>query len=55
MQIQHGNMWDAWSEADFWLFTGNGKLTRHHGELVMGAGIAKQVKEKFPQQNLPKN
>ena len=47
MQLEYGNMWDAYDQADAWFFTGNGVLNGR-GELVMGAGIAKQVKKRYP-------
>lgn len=42
-----GDMWSALKEADLWLFTGNGVVKRN-GALVMGAGIAKQVRDRWP-------
>ena len=47
MQLQYGNMFEAFNEADLWLFTANGVIKRN-GALVMGAGIAKTVRDKWP-------
>lgn len=52
MKIQFGNIWSAWETADLFLFTSNGVLKRN-GELVMGAGIARQVRDRFNNQRLP--
>lgn len=40
-------MWSAYAEADHFLFTGNGSITSDK-RLVMGRGMAKQVRDKFP-------
>lgn len=40
-------MWSAWSEADLFLFTANGVVNSNTHRLVMGAGIAKTVKNRF--------
>lgn len=42
-----GNMWDAYDDADLFLITTN-SMVKSSGALVMGAGIAKEAKEKFP-------
>lgn len=42
-----GDIWEAWDSADLFLCTTNGSITTD-GRLVMGAGIARQVKERFP-------
>ena len=42
-----GDMWSAFEEVDLFLITTNSTLTRN-GALVMGAGIAKQAKQRFP-------
>src|SRR5687767_10030200 len=44
-----GNLWTY--PAEYRLITTNG-VVKSNGELVMGAGVAKQAKEKYP--NLPK-
>ena len=41
-----GNYWEAFDEADLFLFTSNGVV--RGGRLVMGAGTARQVRDKFP-------
>lgn len=46
MIVEQGDMWRAWAVSDLWLFTANAVLTAD-GRLVMGAGIAKQVRDKF--------
>jgi O-acetyl-ADP-ribose deacetylase (regulator of RNase III) len=50
MLERSGNIFEQ-SDADAICFTSNGILNKH-GELVMGAGIAKAFKEKYP--DLPK-
>ena len=35
---EKGNIWDAYGDTDYLLFTANNQLT-HDGRLVMGAGI----------------
>ncbi len=44
---EHGNMWSIFKETDYFIFTGN-SFIRGDGELVMGRGMAKQVKQRFP-------
>lgn len=47
MRVHKGDMWSVFDEADLFCITTNSTLsTRDH--LVMGAGIAKQAKERFP-------
>lgn len=41
-----GDYWSAYNEADLFLFTSNGVV--RDGALVMGAGTARQVRDKFP-------
>lgn len=48
MIIEYGNIWSAYDEADLFLFPGNGVVKRDN-RLVMGAGMAKQVREQFRQ------
>lgn len=46
--IEHtGNMWDIYKEADYFIFTGNSYI-KQNGALVMGRGMAKEVRDKFP-------
>lgn len=47
MRLRSGNMWSVFDEADLYLITTNATLTVH-GKLVMGAGIAKQARDRFP-------
>ena len=47
MKIRKGDMWSAFDEADLFCITTNSTL-RHDNSLVMGAGIAKQAKDRFP-------
>lgn len=47
MILKTGDMWSAFDEAELFLFTANSTLNGK-GELVMGAGMAKQAKERFP-------
>lgn len=47
MQLARGDMWSAFEQADLFLVTTNSVLNRD-GALVMGAGIAKQAKDRFP-------
>ena len=46
MNILHGNLWHHLGEYDAFCITTNGMVKRN-GEVVMGAGIAKQAKERF--------
>ncbi len=47
MIYEFGNMWDIVDETDLFLITANGVI-RQDGELVMGAGMALQVKNVYP-------
>ena len=47
MKLAEGDMWSVYDQADLFLVTTNSVLNRH-GALVMGAGIARQTKERFP-------
>jgi len=40
-------MWSVWSETDLFLITAN-SFVKHTGQLVMGAGIARQACDRFP-------
>ena len=46
-QYKTGNMWDVFDSVDYFLVTTNSTL-KSDGSLVMGAGIAKQARDKFP-------
>lgn len=46
MQIKTGDMWSAYTVSDLFLITTNSVV--HHGNLVMGAGVAKQALMRFP-------
>lgn len=46
-QFRIGNMWMAYAAADLFLITTNATITIR-GALVMGRGIARQTKERFP-------
>jgi hypothetical protein len=45
--IRQGDMWSAYDEADLFFVTTNALLTPHL-RLVMGAGMARQALERFP-------
>lgn len=47
MRLARGDMWSAYDGADLFLVTTNGVVT-HDGKLVMGAGIARQARNRFP-------
>lgn len=46
-QFRLGNMWTTYAAADLFLITTNATITVR-GALVMGRGIARQAKERFP-------
>jgi hypothetical protein len=46
-QFRFGNMWTAYVVADLFLVSTNSTI-RQDGALVMGRGIARQAKERFP-------
>lgn len=46
-QFETGDMWTAYAAADLFLITTNATITTR-GALVMGRGIARQAKERFP-------
>lgn len=48
MRLAEGDMWSAYDQADLFLVTTNSVLNRY-GALVMGAGIARQARERFPE------
>lgn len=47
-QFKTGNMWTAYAVADLFLITTNSTLKKSSQGLVMGRGIARQAKERFP-------
>ena len=47
MKLRQGDMWSVFSEADLFLITANATLTLQ-GKLVMGTGIAKEARDRFP-------
>lgn len=42
-----GNMWDVFDTTDHFIITTNA-FVKNNGALVMGAGIAKQVRDRWP-------
>ena len=46
-RFQQGDMWTAYESADLFLITTNNTL-RQNGALVMGRGIARQARDRFP-------
>ena len=46
MKLRQGDTWSVFSEADLFLITANATLTLQ-GKLVMGAGIAKEARDRF--------
>lgn len=46
-QFKRGDMWTAFAAADLFLITTNSAI-RKDGALVMGRGIARQARERFP-------
>ena len=46
-QFHRGEMWDAYGDADLFLITTNSTL-KQNGALVMGRGIARQARDRFP-------
>lgn len=47
MRSARGNMWSVWRQADLFLITTNASL-RKDGALVMGRGIAREARDRFP-------
>lgn len=47
INLRSGNMWEHTGEYDLILVTSNANLNQH-GELVMGAGAAKHVRDNYP-------
>jgi len=46
-QQRQGDMWSVYREADLFLITTNATL-KQNGALVMGRGIARQARDRFP-------
>ena len=44
---EHGNMWSIFNSTDYFLITTNSYI-RQDGELVMGRGMAYQMKKRIP-------
>ena len=47
MNLMRGQMWETWPTTDYFIFTGNSFIKRN-GALVMGRGIAREVRDKWP-------
>jgi hypothetical protein len=47
MILKKGNMFEMWDKCDYFLVTTNSSV-RLNGELIMGAGAAKQLRELVP-------
>ena len=47
MIIKSGNMWSVWQQADLFFITTNSTIDTR-GNLVIGAGIARQARDRFP-------
>lgn len=48
MKLREGNMWVfAYEKAAYFIFTGN-SVIKNNGALVMGSGMAKQVRDRIP-------
>ena len=47
-QFKTGDMWTAYTAVDLFLITTNSTLKQGDRALVMGRGIARQAKERFP-------
>lgn len=48
MILEKGDMWDVFGKTDCFIITTN-PVVRNDGAVVMGRGIAKQVKDRFPE------
>lgn len=46
MKLKTGNIWNAYDQASLFLFTSN-SVIKSDGKIVMGAGIAKDVRDRF--------
>lgn len=47
MILKTGDMWNAWDRVDLFLITTNAIVTKDQ-RLVMGRGIARQARDRFP-------
>ena len=47
MILERGNMWDVFGKTDYFLITTN-PIRKKDGGVVMGRGIAKEAKDRFP-------
>ena len=47
MHLRYGNMWSAFSDADFFVITTN-SFVKANGAAVLGRGIARQARDRFP-------
>lgn len=47
MILECGNMWDIFGKTDLFYITTN-PIRRHDGAVVMGRGIAKEAKDRYP-------
>jgi len=47
MILEYGDMWSVWPATDLFLITAN-SFVKRTGQLVMGAGIARQARDRFP-------
>lgn len=47
MILEKGNMWDVFFHTDIFMITTN-PIIKNDGSVVMGRGIAKQAKERYP-------
>lgn len=47
MILEHGDMWDIFDYTNHFIFTGNNYI-KQNGALVMGRGIAREVRDRFP-------
>ncbi|MCI0575356.1 MAG: hypothetical protein L0331_04015, partial [Chloroflexi bacterium] len=45
-EFRYGDMWTAYDKADLFLITTNSTI--HSGALIMGRGIARQARDRFP-------
>jgi hypothetical protein len=48
VQLEHGNMWDVFHDTDIFMITTN-PIRRKDGAVVMGRGIAKEAKDRYPE------
>ncbi len=48
MILERGNMWDVFGKTDVFVITTN-PIVRHDGAVVMGRGIAREAKTRYPE------